>query len=191
MPPTILERFDIDTNKKTCALWLASQEAIMSITRKSNTVDIQAVQARLSNLANSIIRCKGEDRPYWIDRGVHYHSTRILLSLVALFAPSFAEASWLALHYGHHQWHDGDQYKEEERNRGTAIPKLKEWIREDLMESGYYDLPRQDDPRTLSSIFIQPFPVTESSEVIELLRRTSATSTGNVGRAGHGHVLDG
>ncbi|KAH5001151.1 hypothetical protein HBI57_257180, partial [Parastagonospora nodorum] len=146
VPPTIPKRFDMSTDKETCALWLASQEAIISMTRKSNTVDTQAVQTCLSSLANSILRCEGEDGLYWIDRGVHYHSTRILLSLIALFAPSFAEASWLALHYGHVQWHDGDQYKEEETNTGIVNSEPEEWIREDLMKIGYCDLLRQDDP---------------------------------------------
>lgn len=99
--PPDLGTFNAKTDEDDCALWLAAQEAILSMNRKSEKIDLQEVQSRLSSLASSIIRYGERDSQSLEGSAVHCHSTRILLSLLALFAPSFVEASWLALHYGH------------------------------------------------------------------------------------------
>ncbi|PVH96839.1 hypothetical protein DM02DRAFT_686838 [Periconia macrospinosa] len=92
---------------ENCALWLAAQEAILSMTQKSDTVDRRKVQAGLNSLVDRIMSYKNEDEGSWLryagSDDIPYHSTRILLSLVATFAPSFAEAAWAAFHYGPEQ----------------------------------------------------------------------------------------
>ena len=159
-----------DMDEDTCALWLAAQEAILSMTRTSKTVNAQEVFARLTRLVDAIMQgllaLENMDDVY---EGVHYHSTRILLSLMAIFAPSFAEATWVALHYGHPDWHKTDDIDEEEGYGGDD---------EDLADSGLHRLPRRNDPGTLSSIFTQPFPELEPEDVIDFLREEAAKSEG-------------
>ncbi|KAH7108864.1 hypothetical protein B0J11DRAFT_240582 [Dendryphion nanum] len=180
VPPNNPRALDMDED--ACALWLATQEAISAMTRQSEIVDSHKIQSRLSRLAGTIVECEGGDGQCWMDRSAHYHSTRILLSLMALFTPSFAEACWLALHYGHNQWQDGEINGE--KKRGSSLSYEEKMMREDLVEYGYYDLPRQNDPRPLSSIFSQPFPVLESSKIIKLLIRVSTESELRVLRGG-------
>lgn len=171
-------QFDESTGEDTCALWLASQEAILSMTHK---VDYREAQVRLNSLIDSIIRYLGEEGPSRIDCSVHYHSTRILLSLLALTAPAFAEEGWLALHYGQIQW--VNQENDEEINQevyqeetSSNVDIYGDLIDKDLKEFGLQDLPRCNDPRTLSSIFAQTFPVPEPYDTIKWLRQRSTES---------------
>ncbi|KAF2005397.1 hypothetical protein P154DRAFT_616226 [Amniculicola lignicola CBS 123094] len=177
VPPASPGTPGMDTDRDTCALWLASQEAILAMTRKSKAVNPHVVRSRLSNLIFSIIYYEEGDSSCIIECGVHYHSARILLSLIAPFAPSFAEECWTALHYGRDQWRDPDAYElYEEDDTEITLACYEDLLCEDLMEHGYQDLPRQSDPDTLSTIFAQPFPAPESCEMIKSLRRRSAGS---------------
>jgi leucyl-tRNA synthetase len=118
------------------ALWFASQEAILAMTRRTEVVDLEKVHLRLSNLANSILIYDEMDRQ---NLGLHYHSTRILLSLVAVFAPSFAEAGWRALHYGHDQWRNEESretIEQEKSNCGNTAIEEENFIRDDFLENG-------------------------------------------------------
>jgi len=108
----------------------------------------------------------GEEEEYSLNSNIHYHSTQILLSLLAPVVPSFAEECWLALHYGRDEWRDkGSDDEDDDYDRN--IPK--EWIFDELAELEYQNLPRRNDPSTLSSIFSQPFPIPEDSEDLEEL----------------------
>lgn len=171
-----------DMDEDACALWLAAQEAILSMTRLSTSVDSCEIRSRLSALAHAIKRCENEDGQCWVDRDAHYHSTRILLSLIALFAPAFAEASWRAVHYGHEQWRLRHSKTKDEGEDYGSVPFSGLGNPEELRELGFQDLASQWDPNTLSSIFSQPFPVPESSEVIDSLRvRSTGSELAQVG----------
>ena len=166
-----------DADEDTCALWLASQEAILSMTGTSKSVDHHRVWSQLTSLVVSIASYEGEHCPLRIECDVHYHSTRILLSLLAIVAPSFAEECWLALHYGHDQWRKQESYEDDASDAESSFSYCEELVVEDLLEYGLQDLPRRSDACTLSSIFTQPFPVPESPEVVELLTHRSSVST--------------
>ncbi|KAK7177683.1 hypothetical protein PSPO01_16268 [Paraphaeosphaeria sporulosa] len=170
--PVISDNADEDT----CALWLASQEAILSMTGRSKSVDHYRVRSQLTCLMVSIASYEGEHCPPIIDCGVHYHSTRILLSLLATIAPSFVEECWLALHYGHDQWREDESHEDEATDAKSSFSYCEELIHEDLREYGLQDLPRRSNACTLSSIFAQPFPVSDSLVVIKSLKRRSADS---------------
>jgi len=166
-----------DMDEDTRALWLAAQEAILSMTHTSKTVNDQEVFARLTHLVDAIMQglLALENVDDVLYDGVHYHSTRILLSLMAIFAPSFAEASWVALHYGHPDWHKTDDIDEEEGYGGDD---------EDLADFGLHRFPRRNDPGTLSSIFTQPFPEPEPDCIIKFLRREEAAESKGWGKVG-------
>ena len=57
---------------------------------------LQTVESRLAALTKAIIAYGDAQQ---ILPGVHYHSARILLCLIAPLAPSFAEECWAMLHY--------------------------------------------------------------------------------------------
>jgi hypothetical protein len=170
VPPPSPTVSNMGTGEDTFALWLASQEAILSMTGKETSVNYHKVREQLTRLMVSIARYEEEHGPQMIDCSVHYYSTRILISLLATVVPSFAEECWLALHYGQDQGCNKECHNNEETDAESSE------IYEDLIEYGYQHLPRRSDPSTLPSIFSQPFPVPESSEVLEVLKSRSAES---------------
>src|SRR5690242_3052545 len=103
-PPSPVISDGADEDIRT--LWLASQEAILSTACRSRSVDHYKVRSKLTCLIASITNCKEHHYPQDNDCGVHYYSTRISLTLLAINAPSFAEECWLALHYGHALWRE-------------------------------------------------------------------------------------
>lgn len=175
VPPPSPEISD-NADEDTCALWLASQEAILSMTSRSKSVDHYKVRSQLTCLVASISIYEGEDCPPIIDCGIHYHSTQILLSLLATIAPSFAEEFWLALHYGHDLCLEDENYEDGSTDAMSSFSYYEELIHEELREYGFQDLPRRSNTGTLSSIFAQPFPVSDSLVDIRSLKRRSADS---------------
>ncbi|PVH96837.1 hypothetical protein DM02DRAFT_658837 [Periconia macrospinosa] len=167
IPPAAPSNFDNETDED-CALWLAAQEAILSMTSKKDRVDPHEIQTRLSHLADCIKSYEDEDGYSWADQSIPYHSTRILLCLVAIFAPSLAEAGWLALHYGHPQWRNGADVGKQRISKD--FDPVDEDDEEELLSLGYQNLPLKSNDQTLSSIFTQPLPIPESRKVIKALR---------------------
>ncbi|CAG8950664.1 hypothetical protein HYFRA_00002874 [Hymenoscyphus fraxineus] len=109
---------------------------------------LQIVESHLVALTKAIIAYDGEGVQ---DPDIHYHSTRILLSLIATFAPAFAEECWVLLHYG---------------SDTPSVHKSDIGLEEDLFDEEDEELrflPRQGRPETLPSIFDQPFPTPEAA----------------------------
>lgn len=163
--------------KDACALSLASQKAILAMVMKSESVDFAALWVHLDNLVKHITCYYYLDL---IDCGLHYHSARILLSLLAIIAPAFAEECWVALQYGF-EHPDGNGIK----CNPIAINCAENLQDDGIVGCGSQHLPRLGRLDTLSSIFSQPFPKLESFEVFCTLRRRSVGSElTNIARAG-------
>lgn len=178
-------------DKDAWAISLVSQKAIIAMTRKSSSVNYQNFRLELHRLVLSIIHY-GE---YTLDEhedpvayeeceecpaqpGTHYHSARILLSLLSIIAPAFAEECWVALHYGVGQKSKlaFDEYDSRDVKEQIGSTRMDYWDYDEVKKLGLQHLPRTDDPDTLSSIFAQAFPEPVSSEVLRTLQRKSAKS---------------
>ena len=111
---------------------------------------LQTIESRLAALTKAIIVYDDAQR---ILPGVHYHSARVLLCLIAPLAPCFVEECWVMLYYGtdvSSRNGDDDEFDEN--------PLVEEELANDEELRGF---PRQGYPDTLRSIFDQPFPVPE------------------------------
>ncbi|KAL8907236.1 MAG: hypothetical protein Q9207_001537 [Kuettlingeria erythrocarpa] len=99
IPPREPDLFDHDdTNEEGERVWLAAQEALISTTQTiSPTDDVQQIKEHLTTLTTEIIQYNDA---YQIYHHVQYHAARVLINLIAAFAPSFAEECWVLLHYG-------------------------------------------------------------------------------------------
>ncbi|CAG8982738.1 hypothetical protein HYALB_00001019 [Hymenoscyphus albidus] len=98
IPPKHPNIFDSSMEEPDCTLWHAAQDALLSWTQQiGRRNSLQNVESRLVALTKAIIAYGGERRKL---PDVHYHATRILLCLIAPFAPAFAEECWVSLHYG-------------------------------------------------------------------------------------------
>ncbi|KAI1125604.1 hypothetical protein F5Y10DRAFT_246655 [Nemania abortiva] len=143
-------------NTETYRLWLAAQKAILVYTAPitySNTT--RWIRSRLMYLSKAIIEYSKEGE-FCFD--THYYAARVLISLLAPSAPSFAEECWLRLHYGDQQRNEGDPSWAVDGPEREEIIKLMLEQTEELDDNKRYR-PRQGQPSTLQSIFDQPFPV--------------------------------
>lgn len=162
--------FDSLMEEDDCRLWLKAQRAILSLTQPIGPQNsLQTMKSRLVALTKALIAYDHGCRTL---PKVQYHSARVLLCLIAPFAPSFAEECWVVLHYGSGTPSIGGDEELDE--------VLYEIIDEDLAGNEdlrkIRDLPRQGRPETLRSIFDQPFPVAEPEETIDLLKDPSLLS---------------
>lgn len=145
------------------SFWLVVQEAISAFTVSTTArSSIRTIKSRLMELTKAIItRSVGLC-------DLHYYSARILLSLLAPLAPSFAEECWVILHYGcHHSdsgCHDSDS-DGFEPIYDASIEVDEQMIKEIEEDNNRRHLPRQGRPDTLQSIFDQPFPVAKLDAV--------------------------
>jgi leucyl-tRNA synthetase len=161
VPPEEPDVPDLSADGDEHRLWLISQRAILSYTLPITVRNsLQTVRSHLMRLTKAIVAY--DDGPT-VSCNMHYYSARILLSLLAPSAPSFAEECWVLLHYGYQDHRgDGDQPRhginEEEIEE---IEEIEKSIQETEDELDRHNLPRQGRPDTLQSIFDQPFPVTK------------------------------
>ena len=105
VPPRLPDVLDMDMNKDSYELWLAAQEALLSMRSPLSAGNsIQTMEHRLVRLTEKIISYDddNEDNEMFVTKLplVYYHATRVLLCLLAPLAPSFAEECWVLLHYG-------------------------------------------------------------------------------------------
>lgn len=153
VPPEEPEESSLLTDEDEYRLWLVAQRAILSFTAPTTVKNsVQTMKSRLMQLTKAII---AYDDACVVDCNMHYYSARILLSLLAPLAPSFAEECWVFLHYG---CQDSDNDKIESRY-GLGEDEIEKIIKEIEDDLDRHHLPRQDQPDTLQSIFDQPFPV--------------------------------
>ena len=163
IPPSEPNILDSLIEEDDCKVWLAAQQALASMMQPiGGRNSLQTIESRLAALTKAIIVYDDAQR---ILPGVHYHSARVLLCLIAPLAPCFAEECWVVLHYGtdvSSRNGDDDEFDEN--------PLIEEELANDEELRG---LPRQGYPDTLRSIFDQPFPVPEHKTTINLLKRPS------------------
>lgn len=164
IPPVHPDVFDSSMEEPDCRLWLAAQKVLLSWTQPMGRRNsLQTVESHLVALTKAVIAYNDAWKQL---PNVHYHSARILLCLVAPFAPAFAEECWVLLHYG------SDTLSVGESDIGLEESLFEhEIIEKELAEDEEVrDLPRQGRPRTLPSIFDQPFPTAEPKATIDLLK---------------------
>ena len=146
-------------------LWLAAQKALLVSTKPHTTVvSAKELEVCLITLTKEMIRDYDDHSAQ-----MSYHTARILISLVAPFAPCFAEECWVLLHYGDGLSSDDEAStgSENEDIYDEAIGKedspeeIESALAEDAEEWGgdYRHLPKKGYPETLPSIFEIPFPV--------------------------------
>ena len=156
-------------NRNECQLWLTAQDALVSMTESTNDREytLHDMQSRLKALTSAIINYEAtrlDEYP-----AVLYHSTRILLCLVAPLAPSIAEECWTLLHCG------GDHMPAEEENEKLedSVPQLSKDEKEERLsrEEGRVRQhgPGCASPNTCTSIFNSPFPFAELLVIRRLL----------------------
>ena len=162
IPPSEPEIRDSSMGRADDKLWLAAQEALLAYRQPMSASTLEKTQSGLYTLTQEMITY---DNAREIQPGVIYHAGRILLSMLAPFAPAYAEECWVMLHYG-----DPQSPSEDDPSEG-----MDGWeIEEDLAEDDELQhLPRRGRPETLPSIFNQPPPVAASMDEIELLRERS------------------
>ncbi|KAL8911913.1 MAG: hypothetical protein Q9171_002997 [Xanthocarpia ochracea] len=146
-------------------VWLSAQKALLVSTKpNSSAVSAKELEVCLITLTEEMIR-DNDDR----SAQMSYHTARILISLIAPFAPCFAEECWVLLHYGEGILSDEEAStgSEDEDIHNEAIGKedsleeIESALAEDAEEWGgnYRHLPKKGYPETLPSIFEIPFPV--------------------------------
>ena len=168
IPPKVPDIFDSTMEEDDCKIWLAAQNALVSMARPLSVQNnLQAVESRLVALTKAIIVY---DDARVIDPGVHYHSARILLCLIAPLAPSFAEECWVMLHYGSDMPSDGGNDDDDDDSNPPDLLDDESIEQELADDEELRNLPRQGRPKTLPSIFDQAFPVAEQKEMIDLLK---------------------
>jgi len=168
IPPEVPDILDSMMLGEDCKVWLAAQKALVSMARPLSVQNnVRTVESRLVALTKAIIVY---DDAQIIVPGVHYHSARILLCLIAPLAPAFAEECWVMLHYGSDMPSDGENDDDDHHSNPPDL-LVDESIEQELADDEELrNLPRQGRPETLPSIFDQAFPVAEQKEVIDLLR---------------------
>lgn len=152
-PPEEPEMIHFENEEEAYHVWLSAQRAISAYTRPITLRDnASTVKRSLTRLTNTIINYN--DVEYFLP-DVHYYATRVLLSLLAPSAASFAEECWVRLHYGEEtEWaQEGPELEEGDSAR------VEELIKEHEQITGRHNLPRRGQPETLQSIFDQPFPL--------------------------------
>ncbi|KAL8650526.1 MAG: hypothetical protein Q9226_005110 [Calogaya cf. arnoldii] len=163
-------------------IWLAAQEALLSFTNYMDAADKVLIMKRLATLTTEIINW---DQASGIEIGVHYHAARILINLIAPFAPSFAEECWVLLHYGpspllgiHPNVVSAEEVSAEEdvdddssETRSFEEIEFLEGEEEEMWKCGYTHLPRQCYPETLPSLFEIAPPIPEATEAVYLLKQ--------------------
>ncbi|MCJ1249292.1 Leucyl-tRNA synthetase, mitochondrial [Trapelia coarctata] len=165
------EVLDLEMQAEHIAVWLSAQKALLSMTQPIGARNsLQTIESRLVRLAKAI---KKYDDAEIVLPDVHYHSARILLCLIAPFAPSFAEECWVVLHYGNSGSEGWDGTSESDQ----------EMIEKELAEDeALRHLPRRGRPETLGSIFDEPFPVAEPKKTMDLLKNPSSLSEARAAR---------
>ncbi|KAL8925724.1 MAG: hypothetical protein Q9172_002115 [Xanthocarpia lactea] len=146
-------------------VWLAAQKALLVSTKPDGTaVSAKEVEGCLVTLTEEMIRDNDDHSAQ-----MAYHTARILISLIAPFAPCFAEECWVLLHYG------GGLLSDEEASTGSededvyneaigkadSLEEIESALAEDAEEWGgdYRHLPKKGYPETLPSVFEIPFPI--------------------------------
>lgn len=164
VPPEYPDIFDLSMQEDDNSnVWLAAQEALFSMSQSLNSRNtVQKAESSLITLTKAII---AYGKAVSVLPEVYYHSTRILLLLIAPFAPCFAEECWVALHYG------TCPCSVSEDDKPGPLGSIPEGaIEEGLTALGWpRNLPRRGRPETLASIFDQPMPVAHQ-KTITLLR---------------------
>ncbi len=146
-------------------VWLAAQKALLVSTKPYSTADsAKELEICLITLTEEMIRDNDDHSAQ-----MSYHTARILISMIAPFAPCFAEECWVLLHYGDGLLSDeespADLEDEEIYNEAIgkedSLEEIESALAEDAEEWGddYRHLPKKGYPETLPSIFEIPFPV--------------------------------
>lgn len=110
------------------------------------------VKRSLTQLTNTIISYNDAQH---ILPEIQYYATRVLLSLLAPSAPSFADDCWVRLHYGG----ETEWAQERPEFEETDLVEVEELIREYKEDTGKHNLLRRGRPETSKSNFDQPFPL--------------------------------
>ncbi|KAL8854618.1 MAG: hypothetical protein Q9221_000653 [Calogaya cf. arnoldii] len=168
-------------------VWLAAQEALLCFTNCLDAADNVKIMKCVATLTTEIIKY---DRAYRLDSNVQYHTARILINLIAAFAPSFAEECWVLLHYGspsllgiHPNARRRGEVTEEvakevhfvhcDFSEAPSLEEIEATLAKGEKEygSGYTRLPRECYPETLSSLFEIAPPIPEAAEAVYLLKQ--------------------
>jgi hypothetical protein len=156
VPPEEPDMSNESTNTEQYRLWFVAQKSILAYTTPiTSRNSVRRIKSRLVQLSKAII-AYDEASLVFID--MHYYAARILISLLAPLAPSFAEECWLHLHYGD-QPGDSDGSDSPWGFDECSREEIEEMIKEAEENNNGRHLPRQGQPSTLPSIFDQPFPV--------------------------------
>ncbi|KAL8860798.1 MAG: hypothetical protein Q9178_002828 [Gyalolechia marmorata] len=145
-------------------VWLAAQKALLISTKPNGTaVSAKELEGCLVTLTEEMIRDNDDHSAQ-----MSYHTARILISLIAPFAPCLAEECWVLLHYGDGLLSDEEvstgSEKEDIYNetigKEDSLEEIESALAEDAEEWGedYRHLPKKGYPETLPSIFEIPFP---------------------------------
>lgn len=172
--PRMPEILDTSMDENALAVWLAAQDALNSMIQPLSAHNsLLATESRLMELTNALM---DYDDAQLISPEVQYHSTRILLSLIASVAPAFAEECWLALHYGNNPDSIDEDFVLDEDFRALSDEEIEEILADEQEEEDLRHLPRKARPDSLLSIFDQPFPIAEAEDTMRLLRSPSLLS---------------
>ncbi|KAI0425115.1 hypothetical protein F5Y09DRAFT_352716 [Xylaria sp. FL1042] len=156
VPPEEPDMSGESTDTEEYRLWLVAQKSILSyITPITSRNSTRRIKSRLVQLSKAII---AYDKASLVCCNMHYYAARILVSLLAPLAPSFAEECWVHLHYGD-QSSDRDGSDSPWDFDECLREEIEEIIKETEENYNRRHLPRQGQPSTLQSIFDQPFPV--------------------------------
>ncbi|KAI0538358.1 hypothetical protein GGR58DRAFT_309773 [Xylaria digitata] len=162
VPPEEPEVSGLSTDGDEYRLWLIAQRAILAFTAPITVRNsVRTTKSRLMRLTKAMT---AYDDAFTVSCDMHYYSARILLSLLAPSAPSFAEECWVLLHYG---CQDSNSDGSESRY-GLNEDEIEEIVKETEDDLGRHHLPRQGLPDTLQSIFDQPFPVTKRGVALRI-----------------------
>ncbi|KAL8833597.1 MAG: hypothetical protein Q9170_004180 [Blastenia crenularia] len=160
VPPDMPEVPTSSSKVEGTEMWLTGQDALLSMTEPINATNgSRDLNGYLSSLADGLRR---HDEANFLDRRIHYHDARILITLIAPFAPSFAEECWVKLHYGQPSPFPFDRTRCGDEGDGSFKgPVLRlEMIDATLVnDKDFRHLPKQGHPGTLPSIFELPWPV--------------------------------
>ncbi|KAL8760732.1 MAG: hypothetical protein Q9184_003090 [Pyrenodesmia sp. 2 TL-2023] len=170
--PNILNRPKEDGAK----VWLAAQEALITF---NSTNEAKNMKRRLDTLTREIIKYNSAS---YIEDDIQYYAARILINVIASFAPSFAEECWVLLHYGSLSVlgvHPNALLQEEvnimddEDGETTSLEEVESILAE--AEEEWYEvyrlLPRQRFPETLPSLFELCLPVPASTETVRSMKQ--------------------
>ncbi|KAI8629768.1 hypothetical protein F5Y19DRAFT_431791 [Xylariaceae sp. FL1651] len=156
VPPEEPKVSRLSTDPDEYRLWLIAQKSILAYKAPITVQNsLRRIRLRLIHLATAIIAYHDATL---VSCNMHYYAARILLSLLAPLAPSYAEECWLHLHYGYQNGdRDGSEltYDFDE----NLQEEIEEIIQETEDNLNRRHLPRQGQPHTLQSIFDQPFPI--------------------------------